>query len=191
MIPDDLRKLVSTSFGEQAAQELRDHSLTNSEKETLKTAAHDVMRCFKPVPGACVMMSALLHLRLKQLSNAPTYFVAGTLQVNGTYAYGTTDTIVDEETFAKSNPDWDGHAWVQHGQYILDVAVRRTVAAGKAPRVLADHIRKNLGESTGALCADNTAMQQDSLIYKPLRVLTQVELNPLINGAVYTFAGEK
>jgi hypothetical protein len=32
MNPHDLYKLVSTSFGEQAARELRDYSLANSEE---------------------------------------------------------------------------------------------------------------------------------------------------------------
>lgn len=190
MISHDLYKLASISFGESAARELRVCSLSDSEKETMKTAVRDVMVVFKPVPGACVMMSALLHFRLKHLSHAPTYFVAGTLQAAGAYAYGAADTLVNQETFAQNNPDWDGHAWVQHGQYIVDVATRRTVAAGKAPRVLAEHIRKKSGYDTGAQCGDDRAMREDGLIYQPLRVLSQAELDPLINGALVTFVGK-
>lgn len=191
MIPSDLYNLVSTTIGKGAADELREYSLTESEKELLKTAVHEVMLLIKPVPGACLMMSALLYFRLSEIGNAPTYVVAGGLLANGEYVYGLPNMTIDDRAFSKSSVNWDGHAWVQHGQYIVDVAMLRTVAAGKAPKILADHVRARWGTGTGALCADDIAMQEDGLIYRPLRVLTQSEVDPLINGALSGFVDRK
>jgi hypothetical protein len=51
VIPDNTFKLVSTSFGEQAAQALGSLELSEADMAALKQALHDVSLVTKQIPG--------------------------------------------------------------------------------------------------------------------------------------------
>jgi hypothetical protein len=179
---DELLNLIEAGFSREAADALRTHKLTDVDREVMKNAVLETMAAFKPAAGTCVMMSVLLQLRLRHMTKTPAYVIVGTLKVNGQYVFGSASTSVDAKTFTQSNCDWDGHCWVRFGQYNLDLSLRRTALSGRVAPLLANHIRSLPGN--GPIIGDDCAMKEDGLIYKPLRVLSDDELDPLINGAL-------
>jgi len=100
--------------------------------------------------GQCALMSAAYSIALEKLGTQPGYVVAGSLYIGDKRIFGDDKEFDGKVLFSKSNPDWNGHAWIVYGDYLADVSVFRTADAG-SPRLLSKHVAKEYGRGRGIL----------------------------------------
>jgi hypothetical protein len=165
--------------------------LSDEDFAALSVAVREVLFVAKRMPGACVLMSALVKYRLESLTKTPADLVAGILSVNEVPVFGSAGLRVDGSTFSASNPSWDGHCWVQFGEYIVDTSIGRTIESGKVPPLLAQHMRKTFGEVCRPQIATDAAMRKNGLIYEPLHILTAKEADPITRGALHVLVPQE
>ena len=181
----DVADLIAQSYSAEAAKTFRAFEPSDADFDALKQVGRELQIVFKPIPGACIMMSALLILGLETLTKAPTYLVAGSLAVGATRVFGDGGAVDAAKAFGQSNPSWDGHAWVQFGKFIADMLIFRTAYSSKSPPLLAKHVRATHGEGRGILIGTYEALaRDDSLIYEPQYVLPKEQLDRITNGGL-------
>jgi hypothetical protein len=181
----EVAELIARSHGDKAADEFRKFEPSQDDFKALKQAGRELQIIFKPIPGACAVMSALLLARLQSLTTAPAYVVAGNLWVGNERVFGFDEEPDWSKAFSATNMSWDGHAWAQFGRFVVDMSVFRTAYSDKSPPTLAKHVLEHHGKGRGILIATyEAAAREDGLLYEPKHVLTQSQLDPLINGGL-------
>ena len=168
-----------------AAEEFRKFEPSQEDLKALERASRELQIILEPIPGACLIMSALLFFRLQSLAMAPAYVLVGNLHVGNDRVFGTDKELDWSTAFSATDMAWDGHAWVQFGPFIVDTSVFRTAYSNKSPPVLAKHVLERHGSGRGTLVATyQAAARDDGLRYEPKHVLTQAQLDPLIKGGL-------
>jgi hypothetical protein len=125
-MPVDLRDLITASFDTAAAEAWS--------KFAPDEAAMKVLGLFPGrMAGQCALMSAAYSIALEKLGTRPGYVAAGSLYIGDKRIYGEDKEFDGNVLFSKSNPDWNGHAWIVSRDYLADVSVFRTADAG-SPR---------------------------------------------------------
>lgn len=103
----DVADLIAQSYSAEAAKTFRAFEPSDADFDALKQVGRELQIVFKPIPGACIMMSALLILGLETLTKAPAYLVAGSLAVGATRVFGDGGAVDAAKAFGQSNPSWD------------------------------------------------------------------------------------
>lgn len=183
-MPGDLRELITTSFDAAAAEAWSKFTLGEADKLVLREAALKVLGLFPGRMGSqCALMSAAYSIALEKLGTQPGYVVAGSLYIGDKRIFGEDKGFDGKELFSKSNPDWNGHAWIVYGDYLADVSVFRTADAG-SPRLLSKQIAKEYGRGRGFCAWPIASMDPSGLRYVPQYVLTQDQVDALMRGAL-------
>jgi hypothetical protein len=182
-----VRKLISASYGEVAAEAYEAFVPSEAEMATLRKVGEDALRIFGPVTHACAPMSAAYTARLQYEIKVPVYMIAGSLKVRDRWIYGDGRPIDGKKIFGGSNPSWDGHAWVMFGPYVADVSVRQTALSGRSHPLLAALVRKSFGDSPGLLIMKWTEAPQAGFYFAPQYVLSDQEVTNLFLGAKKLF----
>jgi hypothetical protein len=65
-------------------------------------------------------MSALYSLALEKLGSQRGYVAAGLLFVDDKRVFGEEKEFDGKELLSESNLDWNGHAWVDYGDWLAD-----------------------------------------------------------------------
>jgi hypothetical protein len=128
-------------------------------------------------------MSAAYSIALEKLGTQPGYVVAGSLYIGDKRIFGDDKEFDGKVLFSKSNPDWNGHAWIVYGDYLADVSVFRTADAG-SPRLLSKHVAKEYGRGRGFCAWPMARMDPTGLQYVPQYALTQDQAAALMRGAL-------
>src|SRR5882757_3368884 len=182
----DLRELITTSFGVEAAEAWGKFSVGGADKLALHDAAMKVLQVFLGrMPGQCALMSTLYSVALAKLGSQPGYVVAGSLYIGDKRIFGEDGAFDGTAAFSKSNLDWNGHAWIVYGDWLADVSVCRTAEAG-SPLLLSKYIAKEIGKGKGLLAYRMAAMDPAGIRYVPQYVLTQEQVEAVARGAMAT-----
>jgi hypothetical protein len=155
--------------------------LNDREFEDLLSVGRDVLRVFPRKAGACVMMSALYAGGLRALGHGSVALVGGLLRIAGVTVFGRSGMVA---TFATSDLDWDGHAWIRFGKFIADVSILRTGFSSKAPPRLARHVASRFKPTQGLYIATAAAALNDGLCYEPQHVFSDEQVDSLYRGAL-------
>lgn len=150
------------------------------ELAALVAAGREVMSVFPVVPGACVMMSALYASRLRAMGHTDARLVGGTLSIAGRLVFGRRGA---RHSFAETNLDWDGHAWVCLGGLIADASLLRTGRSPRAPTSLRTLVGDRFGPNQGLYIATAEAALEDGLLYGPQHTFSNAELHACVFGA--------
>ena len=179
-----LADLIAATHGPAAAQQYRQTAPSTTDCTALIEAAKEVLVVLPPMPGACLMMSALIACRTASLTSYPAYVVAGTLSVGPTRIFGDGKPINGAQRFSQNDPSWDGHAWVIFGQHLADASIFRTAYSGRSHPVLAAFIRQAYGTGRGLMITTISQAEQDGLGYHPQYVLSSDQVDGLAAGAM-------
>ena len=180
-----LGKLIAVQHGWAAAKALKSYEMSEADQAALSQCAIDLLKIFPPVPGACALMSAALAVSLERYMTAPIHVVAGTLAVEGVPVFGDRQPFDGSLVFSTSSPDWDGHAWVMVGCYVVDISIFRTAYSVEAPPRLARHIELTFGPRKGLYVDHWKRTRQVGLNYEPHYVLSANEVTSLVGGAFH------
>ncbi len=177
-----LSRLIRQTHSQRAADAFETYVSTDADIETLSNVGRDVLLHLPPDPGACALMSAVYIMRLRRVTSAPTFMVAGTLAVDGTPVFG--DGLkLEEALFTVGNSSWDGHAWVMLGNYLADISLCRTAYSGSAHHKLKAYVERRLGVNRGLIISKWPGPAHEGLIYTPQYVLSDEEIERLLRGA--------
>lgn len=146
----------------------------------LHPACHTEM--FPNKSAACVMMSALYVGRLHHLGHRSAQMIGGTLAINGNIVFGRFSVPT---SFARSDLDWDGHAWILFGEFLADVSLVTTAYSDDAPVRLAKHVR-GLRKPNQRLyiATPDAASREDRLEYTQPHRFSDHEITTLNRGAL-------
>ncbi len=183
-MPVGLRDLIMASFDAAAAEAWSKFTPDEADKLALREAAMKVLGLFPDrMAGQCALMSAAYSIALEKLGTQPGYVVAGSLYIGDKRIFGDDKEFDGKVLFSKSNPDWNGHAWIVYGDYLADVSVFRTADAG-SPRMLSKHVAKEYGRGRGFCAWPMARMDPTGLRYVAQYVLTQDQVDALMRGAL-------
>lgn len=180
---NNLGKLIAAQHSWAATKAFKSYEMDEGQQTALIKTATDLLKIFPPLPGACALMSAALAVMLERQMDAPIHVVAGTLAVEGVPVFGDRKGFDGASVFASSDPDWDGHAWVMIGTYIVDISIFRTAYSGRAPARLAKHIDLVFGPGKGLYVDRWQKTSKLGLSYEPHYVLSAAEVTKLMGGA--------
>jgi hypothetical protein len=160
----------------------RSRPLTDPEFDSLVAVGHDVLRAFPHKVGACMMMSTLYVGRLHDLGHQSARLVGGALAIGDEVVFGRFCTTT---SFAVSNLDWDGHAWVMFGEYLADMSLVMTAYSEDAPPLVAKHMRvRRKPNQRLSIFTPKAAWRDDGLAYTAQHIFTNDEIAPLYRGAL-------
>jgi hypothetical protein len=185
MIIGDMHHLIAESYTTAAVGAYRVFVPTDAQLKLLEKIGRDVLVCFPPMPGACILMSAMYAAGLqRELPDVPIHVAAGALSIGQTRVFGD-DSVKDwHSVMAKSNPSWEGHSWVVFGEYIADVSIFRTAYSKYSPPLLAQHVIERFGTGRGLMIAKTSTLRGDGFVYTPEYVLREGEITSLFRGAL-------
>lgn len=182
-----LERLIERSHCRKAAHEFARFRPKDHEKTQLSAVGRGILADCRPLPGSCMIMSALFATRLRQATGAPVYVVAGALSAMGVEIFGNRDPVRVDQTFNVSDPSWDGHAWVMFGPLIADASLIRTARSKGAHPILRTHVDRIFGQGAGMLIANHEHIGELGFSFLPRHVLTDREIDGLANGARQIF----
>lgn len=181
---DKLLELITASYGAEAARAAADFRPGESEMNDLASYGRYVLQTFPPQPGSCAVMSAMWAAALRDTKKYPVHAVAGILSLDGVPIFGQ-DTLGRDfsNEFSGENLDWDGHVWIQFGEYIGDISLFRTAYADKAPQRLKAKVVNTFGEGRGLFAMPEPDACSYGLHYDPQYVLSDEQISGLMRGA--------
>jgi len=180
-----LSKLVANKHSWAAAKAFKSYEMNEADRVALSHCAIDLLSIFPPIAGACALMSAALAVGLERHMKAPIHVVAGTLAVEGVPVFGDRRPIDGSLVFSTSSPDWDGHAWVMIGPYVVDISIFRTAYSAEGSARLARHIDLTFGPKKGLYVDHWKRTRQMGLNYEPQYVLSADEVTSLMGDAFH------
>jgi hypothetical protein len=164
-----LKKLIADSFGSDAAEAWARFSPTDEQMGAMTEATRKLLIHFPKLPGPCEVMSALFACNMEKLGLPPAYVIAGSLYVGETRVFGEDSDIDGKNRFSRSDPSWDGHAWIVWGDRLVDLSIFRATEIDP---------RKEL-----FICKIEDAIR-GGFRYVPQYVLTQGQVDAIAGGAI-------
>jgi len=180
---DAVQSLITASFSQEDADTFTSYTPSDADIDALAQVGRDVLAVFRPIPGACMVMSALYSVMLERLVKQKAYVVAGSLYVGDVRIFGEDGGIDGKNRFSKSDVSWDGHGWVVLGDRIADVSLFRTARSGKSHPILASYVAAEFGPNTGLLICRDTEAGRGAFRFEPRYVLSQDQVDALARGA--------
>jgi hypothetical protein len=165
-------------------------SPSDADMTQVAETGREVLRHIRPVPGACVLMSAVLATLLEDKLSGPVFAVAGSLAVGNALVFGSAAPLGElKSILSQNNLSWDGHCWLVVGDWIADVSVFRTAYSEQSPPVLREYVTSEFGPGRGMMIAKPTGTGK--LVYTPQYVLTREQTDALFRGARAMFGSEE
>lgn len=150
----------------------------------LKELTMGLLKIFKPVPGVCFMMNALLASGIRKHTSLPVAVVVGDFFV-GPHQVFATQPDQDWTEIGKSSGTVDGHAWVQIGARMIEASVLRTIRMGGVSPQVSEIVHQHLGEGRGAIFGAFPIIQP--FFYRPRYVMTPDQEEVLAASAYKQF----
>ena len=122
-------------------------------------------------------------LYLEKLNAPMGYVVVGSLYVGDARIFGEDGDVDGRDRFSRSDPSWDGHAWLVSGDWLADVSIFRTAYSRVSPPALAAHVVREFGTGRGLMLRKCKTVSESGLRYVPQYVLTREQVDALGRGA--------
>jgi len=179
-----MHKIITESYGSYEAQKIMNFQPNEKALNFVIEASKDILSFFPNIPGSCVMMSALLTAHVRENTDYPIHMIVGSFYIDNHHIFGKSSTSNQTKNFfTHTNLDWDGHAWVIFGTYLIDLSIFRTAYSDKSPKILNEKILSKFGKNRGLIIAPITSMNDNQLTYEPHYAVKDKEITGLVRGA--------
>ncbi len=155
-----------------------------SDDEALIQLTKGLLSIFKPTPGVCFMMNALLASGIRKHTGLPVAVAVGDFFA-GPHQVFATQPNQDWSEIGKSSGTIDGHAWIQIGERMIEASVLRTIRLGGVAPEVVEITHRELGENRGAIFGRFPIIQP--FFYRPRYVMTQDQEDILAASAYSQF----
>ena len=150
--------------------------------EVLHIAAK-ITHNFKAVDGSCLYMSAMLAAMMNDHLPVDTRFVTGSLTVAGVKIF--THQPIKPTLSRKADiiRKWDGHAWVEVDDLIIDLSIFRTVFSEAASTRIQSLFEERFERGTAYLIGQKHKLIEMGMEYTPLELLSDDDATTFIQNA--------
>lgn len=177
----EINELIKKYLGNDIEERFGRFSLTDF--ESIKESAFFVLQNAPNQFGDCAALSAIWAAILEDQYNIPVVVVAGDLLINDVSVFKCYSNI-PESISENYKSMWDGHCWIEINGYIGDISIFRTAYAIKNPSILKNFILNKFGKGRGMFFSPKSTLEKE-MKYIPKYVLTDTQINSLINGFEY------
>lgn len=181
---EEFLQIASATRASNEIEAHRAYVASDSDDATLMKLTMGLLTIFKPVPGACFMMNALLASGIREHTGLPVAVVVGDLLV-GPHQIFATQPNQDWAEIGKSSGTVEGHAWVQIGERMIEASVLRTIRLGGVSPQVVEIVHRELGENRGAVLGRFPIIQP--FFYRPRYVMSQHQEGILAASAYKQF----
>lgn len=145
--------------------------------------AEDITQNFKPVDGSCLYMSAMLAAMMNDHLSVETRFVTGSLSVaeSKIFAHQPIKPILSQKEGVIGK--WDGHAWVEVDDLIIDLSLFRTVFSKVASPRIQSLFEARFERGTAYLVGQKHKLIEMGVEYTPLELLSDDDATIFIQNA--------
>ena len=145
--------------------------------------AENITQNFKPVDGSCLYMSAMLAAMINDHLAVETRFVTGSLSVaeSKIFAHQPIKLILNQKKGVIA--DWDGHAWVEVDDLIIDLSLFRTVFSKAASPRIQGLFEARFERNTAYLVGQKHKLIEMGVEYTPLELLSDDDATIFIQNA--------
>ncbi|QFT12987.1 hypothetical protein [Vibrio sp. THAF190c] len=145
--------------------------------------AENITQSFKPVDGSCLYMSAMLAAMMNDHLPVDTRFVTGSLSVaeSKIFDHQPIKQILSQKEGVIS--EWDGHAWVEVDDLIIDLSLFRTVFSKAASPRIQSLFEARFERSSAYLVGQKHKLIEMGVVYTPLELLSDDDATIFIQNA--------
>ncbi|WGW00328.1 hypothetical protein QF117_09265 [Vibrio sp. YMD68] len=158
--------------------------MTRSELvQEVQYIAENITQKFKPVDGSCLYMSATLAAMMNDHLPVETRFVTGSLSVaeSKIFAHQAIKPILSQKEGVIGK--WDGHAWVEVDDLIIDLSLFRTVFSKAASLRIQSLFEARFERGTAYLVGQKHKLIEMGVVYTPLELLSDDDATIFIQNA--------
>ncbi|MEZ8197062.1 hypothetical protein [Vibrio cortegadensis] len=158
--------------------------MTRSELvQEIRYMAENITQNFKPVDGSCLYMSAMLAAMMNDHLPVDTRFVTGSLSVaeSKIFAHQPIKPILSQKEGVIG--EWDGHAWVEVDDLIIDLSLFRTVFSKTASPRIQSLFETRFERGTAYLVGQKHKLIEMGVVYTPLELLSDDDATIFIQNA--------
>lgn len=177
-----LIKSLNKILSSEKIEHYLNYQLDNSHIDFLKINIREILSIIPPDAYNCANLSSLLGAVIMDNSNIPLVIMTGHLDYNGNRIFNCDKAIPTEKNNIKGE-FWNGHCWIEFGQYILDISIFRTVYyAENFPEKIKRDIVSKYGEGKGALMIPIESIEEYGFEYTPCFALDDKQISGLVQG---------
>lgn len=164
-------------------QNILNYEVSKQDLETVTSIAVSLLKAIPRLSSQCASMSACWSSAIKSQTSIPVCVVTGHLHIADAPLF-TQNTPISFSKEDDGNPkQWDGHCWIEFGGYIGDMSIFRTIYSQDFPHPnFKQFLINKFGEKRGFMIANSEQMKSWGLIYTPVNILADAEINSLIAG---------
>lgn len=111
------------------------YRFSDADVDFVTTISQKIRLVYPNEAGACCLMSAMLMAKIHDETQIPARMVAGSLAVHRKFVFGDDRGFDGAAIFSADQPSWNGHCWIEVGEWIVDVSIFQTSVSPKCPPV--------------------------------------------------------
>jgi hypothetical protein len=178
-----LIKSLSSIFTSQQIDVFLNYKLNDKDINFLKTNIKNTLSIIPPDSYNCANLSSLLGAVIMDNSEIPVTIMTGHLDYEG-YRLFSCDKPIPTKQTKKNGEYWNGHCWIEFGEYILDLSIFRTVYyTEKFPETIKNNIINKYGKGKGSIMIPTDNFEEYGFTYTPRFALNNNQINGLVLGA--------
>ncbi|HIF9066903.1 TPA: hypothetical protein ACX6Q5_002497 [Photobacterium damselae] len=145
--------------------------------------AETITQNFKPLDGSCLYMSAMLAAIMNDHLHVEARFMTGSLSVAETkiFSHQPIKPILSQMKGVVG--EWDGHAWVEVDDLIIDLSLFRTVFSQIASPRIQSLFEARFDRGTTYLVGQKQKLIKMGVEYAPLELLSDDDATIFIQNA--------
>lgn len=171
--PDEIQKTLNYNVSEKDCGDVASIAL-------------EILKAIPRIPSQCASMSGYWGQKIKSQTSIPVCVVTGHLTVAGAPLFTQKTPLDLSEENDGIDKIWDGHCWIEFGGYIGDISIFRTVFSQNFPH---PNFKKwfidRFDQKEKVLFANYEIMASLGLLYTPMNVLTDANINVLSKDFIY------
>lgn len=154
------------------------------DKEKFAGFIETIQSNFKVLDRACLYLSSFLAQAINDETQFTANVYAGKLEVDGRIIFSDTPVLhaldsLDSTTIGS----WDGHAWVQVSELILDPSVFFTIFSPASKADLQTLFLNKFKQRYDFLIVEKDKLRDMGVIYHPMECFEEKHIDLLINSA--------
>lgn len=151
-------------------------------QEIIVNLIKKVLNLMPPKPFFCLQLSAMLQEELRMAGLSPN-FIAGDLHYENEIIFKmnySINELAGQSDCIKS--EWDGHAWLEIDNSIIDLSIFRTIYSDKFHKKCKNKIIDKVGTGRGCLIIFDKYQNETSFKYFSKEELKQEVIDGILKG---------
>lgn len=149
-------------------------------KKILAESVKEVLSNIPLKPFFCLPLSAGLYMILKDREGFDVRIVTGNLFYKNEILFKQDFSI--ESVTNEQYTDWEGHAWVEWEELIIDLSIVRTVYSDQFTKACKTQIIKTFGDGRGCIIANRQQFSEMGFTYVSIDVLRDETATGILSG---------